>query len=370
MKFLTFYFKNHGGGLFKKLCEAIETLSVPGNEIHYFSTGSFPVKGPNIHFHQVPYWRKAPNLSFLICMIILPLRMILICKKRNIDTIFLFGEINVWFALPAKKINKTKLVTFVRGHSSRESVLNHRPGLTRYIIQAMIRKGILGSDTILPVSENLKNELIQKYKIQADKIIILPNAIKPVNIALKEGLRSKFRQNFKLEDFFVFGWAGTFKPVKRIEILINAFNRLPCSGAALIIRGKGAIAKELKSLAALNKNKSNRIIFQDWTPDITELICGMDLLVLPSEEEGCPSILLEATAWKTPCIGSNTGGIREILKDEKLLFSAGETEILSSKMGKILNDRILYDEIVKLNVQSKERYQFNWKDKFLDILNK
>jgi glycosyltransferase involved in cell wall biosynthesis len=45
------------------------------------------------------------------------------------------------------------------------------------------------------------------------------------------------------------------------------------------------------------------------------------MLVLPLRQEGSPRALLEAMARGLPCVGSNIGGIPELLPDKYILKS-------------------------------------------------
>ena len=367
MKYLTFYFKNHGGGLFKKLCEAIRALAASGNEIHYFSTGPFPVEADNVHFHRVPFRQPAPRLSFLFAMGILPFKILALCRKERIDAMFFFGEINTWFALPAKKILKTKVFTFIRGHAKREAALNHPSAVIRKLITHMCRKGLSGSDLIIPVSETLKKELIKTSRIDPARITVLPNSIQAQDRNLREKKREAFRHKHGFTDTFVFGWAGTFKPVKRVDLLIRAFARIQETGNALVLKGKGSLENEIKTQAS-RVSRPGAVQFEHWAQDISEFLCGIDLLILPSEKEGCPSILLEAASWGTPSIGSDVEGIREILKNRELLFPANDAESLSDIMKKAGGRDRYYDEIRQLNRTVDERYMFNWEKQLVQLL--
>ena len=51
--------------------------------------------------------------------------------------------------------------------------------------------------------------------------------------------------------------------------------------------------------------------------NVHEVLQDMDLLVIPStDHEGIPQIGLQSLACGTPVIGSNVGGIPEIIKDK------------------------------------------------------
>jgi glycosyltransferase involved in cell wall biosynthesis len=56
----------------------------------------------------------------------------------------------------------------------------------------------------------------------------------------------------------------------------------------------------------------------------------MDILVLPSKNEGLGSVLIEAMACGVPCVGSRVGGIPELLPKENCFYLNENFELLIS----------------------------------------
>lgn len=65
---------------------------------------------------------------------------------------------------------------------------------------------------------------------------------------------------------------------------------------------------------------------------ILDFLDSIDLFVLPSRAEGLPRALLEAMARGCPCIGSNAGGIPELLAAEDI-FPTGNYKLLADKIS-------------------------------------
>ena len=75
--------------------------------------------------------------------------------------------------------------------------------------------------------------------------------------------------------------------------------------------------------------------------DITDAYAQTDVLILPSIwPENQPVTITEAMAAKIPVIASNSGGIPELVDDEKtgLLFEAGNAQDLARKMLNIIQN--------------------------------
>jgi glycosyltransferase involved in cell wall biosynthesis len=105
--------------------------------------------------------------------------------------------------------------------------------------------------------------------------------------------------------------------------------------ARLTLIGDGTKKEQLLNLA----NKLNvDVIFTGAITDRVKLfktIIACDLFVLPSHTEGMPRALLEAMAAGLPCIGSNVGGIPEVL-GAVYLFEPNDGREIAEKVSEVL----------------------------------
>lgn len=82
-----------------------------------------------------------------------------------------------------------------------------------------------------------------------------------------------------------------------------------------------------------------------------------DLFVLPSRTEGLPRALVEAMARGLPCIGTEVGGIPELL-DKQALIPINNAELLAEKIDRFLNTPGLADAQAKRNLSEAKNYAF------------
>ncbi|WP_374640752.1 glycosyltransferase family 4 protein [Hydrogenophaga sp.] len=111
--------------------------------------------------------------------------------------------------------------------------------------------------------------------------------------------------------------------------------------------GEGRIRRELEEYSTLI-GVSDRIRFLGLIPSSSEvqrLISTADVFVLPSFQEGLPRSLIEALASGTICIGSNAGGIPEVLP-HSLIFEKGDTESLSTLVEKLATCNDFYKKAI------------------------
>jgi len=82
--------------------------------------------------------------------------------------------------------------------------------------------------------------------------------------------------------------------------------------------------------------------------DVAMVLNMLDVFVLPSKiRESFGMVLVEAMACGIPVIGSNIGGIPEIIKDSfnGYLFEPGNEKDLTDKLSKILSDEKLRKQL-------------------------
>ena len=80
-----------------------------------------------------------------------------------------------------------------------------------------------------------------------------------------------------------------------------------------------------------------------------------DLFVLASRTEGLPRVVVEAMAKGLPCIGTNVGGIPELL-DKNVLIPKNSVSDLVSKVSEILNNADYYYSQSERNLTVARKY--------------
>jgi glycosyltransferase involved in cell wall biosynthesis len=140
----------------------------------------------------------------------------------------------------------------------------------------------------------------------------------------------------KTDRRLTFGYLGRLEPAKGIEALLIAFQRLAAPNARLLIagRGDGRYENELRS-----RFDSKNIKFLGFCSP-HDFFRQVDILVTPSLlHEGLGRTIIEAYAHGVPVIGSNRGGIPEIIEDGKtgFIFDPDHLETLIIQMRKVID---------------------------------
>ena len=100
-----------------------------------------------------------------------------------------------------------------------------------------------------------------------------------------------------------------------------------------MLAGSGELEKELKELSS-SLNLNDKIIFLGHREDIGDLLNASDGFILSSLSEAMPMSLLEAGSFGLTLVGSNVGGIPEVIKNKEFLFEPRDFTSLAKIMDK------------------------------------
>ena len=176
-----------------------------------------------------------------------------------------------------------------------------------------------------------------------EKLKIVPNGVDVNRFKPKpEG-----REEGGGEKPFIVGTVSRISPLKDIQTLIKA---------AALIRGRafvefhviGEIADEryFETCRRLIRDlKVESFLHFDGYNDPLSWYHKFDIFVLPSLSEGMPLSLLEAMSTGLPCIGSDIGGIREVLEGAGRLIPPADPASLASEILLLLSDPELRREL-------------------------
>jgi glycosyltransferase involved in cell wall biosynthesis len=150
------------------------------------------------------------------------------------------------------------------------------------------------------------------------------------------------------------------------DILLNAM--LECKKRGLKINltwiGGGVYLDKMRELAA-NLGLQDEVNFTGIITDrskIEEALDRSDMFVLASRTEGLPRAMIEAMARGLPCIGSNVGGIPELLSREYLFTKENVQQLADLLVSKSASTTELTSMSAK-NIETAARYANSKLDK-------
>lgn len=175
-------------------------------------------------------------------------------------------------------------------------------------------------DGFIYVSQFAKSKLEQYMPAVKEK----PNV---VIYNLTDHFKSIDDISYKKDKYFLY--FGRLSYEKGITTLIKAFKETP--NCKLRIAGTGPLEDELKSFVLQNKIKNIQFLGYQNGKTLQSLIEGAYFIIVPSEwYENNPMTIIEGYAASVPVIGSNIGGIPEIIDNGKTgyLFESGNIDKL------------------------------------------
>ncbi|MBL7072330.1 MAG: glycosyltransferase family 4 protein [Candidatus Omnitrophica bacterium] len=198
-------------------------------------------------------------------------------------------------------------------------------------------------DKIIAISESVRGHLINDFHIDEKKITVVYNGIELDRFLRKNGkIDQNMRDKMSLDrDLTIVGAIGRLSSVKGYIYLIKAFKKVAekNKNARLLLVGEGdekpKLEKEVKEAGLTNK-----VIFESKKMATEDYLSVMDIFCQPSIKEGLGLALIEAMASGRACIGSNVGGIPEIIDDEidGILVPPENPEALAEAITRLLSD--------------------------------
>ncbi|WP_053071355.1 glycosyltransferase family 4 protein [Cytobacillus firmus] len=200
----------------------------------------------------------------------------------------------------------------------------------------------------------MKNKVIKVIPFGVDTSIFKPVLVEKKNI-------------------FTVGIAKSLKPIYGIDILIKAIyllkEKYSIKDILLFIAGSGPEEIKLKKLVDDLGIKENVRFLGELDPiDIPYFLNEIDLLCSPSHSESFGVVFLEALACETPVIGTNVGGIPEVIDHKKdgLMVKPNDYKELASAINYLISDpkrRQEYGKKGRVKVISK--YSINAYDTYI-----
>lgn len=224
---------------------------------------------------------------------------------------------------------------------------------------------VLGSDINQMTKNRVRRKMIIYALKQAGKVISVSNALKlkmlelgvpesKIMVILNGVDKNSFRSMDKIQirrdlglpiDQKIILFVGHLVQVKGLNFLLDAFHSIKNNGhpdnTLLVLVGDGILRKGLdKQAKELGLEEFVRFAGAKSHDEIPFWINTCDLLCLPSLNEGCPNVVLEAQACGKPVVASKVGGIPEIINDNTgILVTPGDSANLANALVTVLEKK-------------------------------
>ena len=203
-------------------------------------------------------------------------------------------------------------------------------------------------DWYLPITQNLEKEARLYLPLAPEKIKVVYYGVpsqKQVDIVSC----NEYFNTVKLrKGIFTVGLFGRIEEGKGQHLLVEAVLQLLDKGAEIQTAIIGHVMNQsyydsLKK-KVIDAGVENQICFAGFHPDPTSIMGCFDVIVLASKAETFGLVLPEAMRAGTAVVGSNAGGVPEIIEDGKtgLLFTPEQSNELADCLEKLINNPELH----------------------------
>jgi len=144
---------------------------------------------------------------------------------------------------------------------------------------------------------------------------------------------------------WVIGMAALFRPLKGLDVLIEALAALHAMGLPVQLRAIGGFESEAYRRQILDavsdRGLAGHVHWTGFTREVTAELAKVDVLVLPSlYGEGLPMVVIEAMAAGLPVVASASEGIHEALDEGRagVLVAPGDAQALTQALADLIAD--------------------------------
>lgn len=225
-------------------------------------------------------------------------------------------------------------------------------------------------DTIVCVSNAVRNALLTNYRFPEKKTVTIHNGIGRPKPQPCKNTTSEIRTKLGLDSAeFVLVCVARLSEQKRVDLLLEAMARVLRENLSCkcIIVGDGPLRGELLR-QALTLGLTGHVFFEGFQRNVQPYLRASNAFVLSSDREGLPLAILEAMSFGLPCIVTNVGGNAEAIIDgvHGLVVPAGSVEALATAICSLVNNRRDVDEMSK-RAKARSYESFNLDERMAEL---
>ena len=357
------------GGLSNHVYNLSQELVADGNEVHVITCeeGIAPVEENDngVIAHRVtPY--KIDTEDFTKWVMQLNFSMI----EESIRVIRKIGKVDIihahdWLAIYSAKALKWSfnIPMVCTIHATEEGRNNGiRTDMQRYISSS---EWLLSYEAwkIISCSQYMKNQIKNNFKVEEDKIKVIPNGVNTKVFDFNFDWLS-FRRRYALDDEKIVFFIGRHVFEKGVHLIIDAVPQIISAygKAKFVIAGRGPMTDELKDKVK-RMGYESKVLFAGYMDDDdrNKLYKVSDVAVFPSLYEPFGIVSLEAMAAGCPVVVSDTGGLSELVQhgENGMKMINGLTQSLKDNVLALLFDEKLA-KYVKENAEKTVEEKYTW----------
>lgn len=224
---------------------------------------------------------------------------------------------------------------------------------------------------IVTISQKNSDEVAECFPFATDKTFLLMNGYNsnvfyPDTQATKESVLAEFGIERSYEHLVSF--AGKFTTFKGIDTLLRAAAVYEDDQTATLLAGDGELFEPMNQLAAELGLKNVYFLHNQPHDKLRRLYSVADVSTVPSRNEPFGLVVIEAGACGAPVVGSDSGGIKDILVPETgIMFPTDDGEAMGKTVRSILDGDRVFDRQVVAEYTKKHFSQAGLIGQLVDV---
>jgi glycosyltransferase involved in cell wall biosynthesis len=204
------------------------------------------------------------------------------------------------------------------------------PFRDRLLFRTLVPRSVARADRVLAVSEWTKRDLVERYGVAGEKVVVTPNGVDEI---FHPNGAAPTRPPYAL-------FVGAIQPRKDPLTALEALALLDDDLGLVVVGPEKRGADEIRT-AVHRLGLDRRVEFAGHVEldELATLYRGAACLVFPSRYEGFGLPVLEAMASGTPVVAAATGALPEIAGDAAVLVEPADPAALAAGVELALADR-------------------------------
>ncbi|GAA2751617.1 glycosyltransferase [Kitasatospora cinereorecta] len=184
------------------------------------------------------------------------------------------------------------------------------------------------------ISDGARAVLLERFRLPAARVRTIPNARSAADYPPAASTADRLRARAELglpADGPLVAWVGALAPEKRPDLALAVLDRLPAVHLALA--GEGPLRSTLEAA-----DTTGRAHFLGRLADPAPLYRAADALLLTSDSEGVPGVLIEAALAALPTVATDVGWVSDVVRDglTGTLVPPGDPDRLAAALDHLL----------------------------------
>jgi len=282
------------------------------------------------------------------------------------------------YVSPIFYFKKTALILHDISYEVRPEIYSWPNIWDRILLKKFSKISAKRAKYIFVVSEYTKKEVVKHYKVNQNKIFVIPNAVSNSFKVIKNQEEiQKIKDKYHIKDRYIC-YAASIVNRRHLDKVIKAFERigkkLPQYQFLLIGRNHTSPFINIDNLVSKVNQRLNRqaILRQDFVKgeDLPLIYNGSDLSIYLSEYEGFGLPVLESVACGTPAVTSPVTSIPEVIGQSAIYVNDPKNvDQIEEAIYKGLTDQELRQDLISKGLEQVDK--FSWEKsakKCLDVL--